>query len=118
MPEGSFGPAWPVGGSLFLLSDRGALVRADAATGAILWSVQLEEYFKENRAEAIVHHGPVLAGGRLWVASSDGLLRAFAPVDGTLLGTVAIPGGAAAPPAVARGVMYVVTGDGRLHAFQ
>jgi len=118
MPEGAFGPAWPVGGALFLLSDRGALVRADAATGALVWTVQLPEYVRENRAEAIAHYGPVLAGGRLWVASSDGLLRAFAPTDGALLGTLAIPGGAAAPPAVARGVMYVVSGDGRLHAFQ
>jgi outer membrane protein assembly factor BamB len=118
MPEGAFGPAWPVGGALFLLSDRGALVRADAATGTVLWTVQLPEYFKENRAEAIAHYGPLLAGGRLWVASSDGLLRAFAPTNGAPLGTVEIPGGAAAPPAVARGVMYVVSRDGRLLAFQ
>jgi outer membrane protein assembly factor BamB len=116
--EGAFGPAWPVGGSVFLLSDRGALVRIDAATGAALWITQLPEYAGRNRREAIAHHGPVLAGGRLWVASADGLLRAFSPVTGALVGSVALPGGAAAPPAIARGVMYVVTRDGRLHAFQ
>ncbi len=116
--EGAFGPAWPVAGSVFLLSDQGALVRVDAETGAILWLTQLPEYFDEDRREAVAHYGPILAGGRLWVASSDGLLRAFAPGSGTLAGTLALPGGAAAPPAVARGVMYVVTRDGRLHAFQ
>jgi outer membrane protein assembly factor BamB len=52
------------------------------------------------------------------VASSDGLLRAFSPSNGAQLGSLALPGGAAAPPAIARGVMYVVTRDGRLHAFQ
>ena len=30
------------------------------------------------------HYGPVLAGGRLWVASSDGVLRGFEPVTGAL----------------------------------
>ncbi len=118
MAEGAFGPAWPVGGAVFLLSDTGALVRVDASTGELVWLTQLPEYPNERRREAIAHHGPVLAGGRLWVASSDGLLRAFAPVNGASLGAVTLPGGAAAPPAIARGVMYVVTRDGRLHAFQ
>ena len=116
--EGAFGPAWPVGGSVFLLSDRGALVRVDAASGALVWSTQLQEYVNEKRREAIAHHGPILAGGRLWVASADGLLRSFSPSTGEPLSTVDLPGGAAAPPALARGVMYVVTRDGRLHAFQ
>jgi outer membrane protein assembly factor BamB len=117
--EGSFGPAWPVGNSVFLVSDLGAVVRVDAATGQVLWSVQLPEYRNERRrANAIPHYGPLLAGGRLWVASGDELLRAFAPETGALLGTVALPAPAAAEPAIARGVMYVVTTDGRLHAFQ
>ncbi len=116
--EGAFGPAWPVAGSVFLLSDQGALVRIDAVTGGLIWLTQLPEYFTEKRIEAVAHHGPLLAGGRLWVASSDGLLRAFSPSDGVLLPSLALPGGAAAPPAIARGVMYVVTRDGRLHAFQ
>lgn len=116
--EGAFGPVWPAGGSIFLLSDEGALVRVDAETGAAFWITRLPEYFDESRREAIAHHGPLLAGGRLWVASSDGFLRAFGPSDGVLVATVPLPGGAAAAPAVARGVMYVVTRDGRLHAFQ
>jgi outer membrane protein assembly factor BamB len=60
----------------------------------------------------------VLAGGRLWVASGDGTLRAFSPSDGAMIVEIALPGGAAAPPAVAGGVLYVVTRDGRLLAFQ
>ena len=116
IPEGSYGPAWPVGGSVFLMSDLGALVRADAATGEIVWAVQLPEYFP-NRGffgrgkpyRAIPYYGPMLAGGRLWVAGGDGLLRAFSPVDGAPLAQVPLPGGAAAAPAVAGGVLYVPT---------
>jgi outer membrane protein assembly factor BamB len=123
--EGSYGPAWPIGNSVFLLSDLGALVRADAATGQELWRVEMPQYFppgglfrRGKPTRAIPYYGPILAGGRLWVASGDGLLRAFSPVNGALLAEVPLPGGAAAPPAVAGGVMYVVSGDGKLLAFQ
>jgi outer membrane protein assembly factor BamB len=125
IPEGSYGPAWPVGSAVYLLSDQGALVRVDAGSGAIVWSRALPELYP-NRGlfgrgkpyRAITYFGPILAGGRLWVASGDGLLRAFNPVDGALLAELPLPGGAAAAPAVAGGVMYVVTRDGRLLAFQ
>ena len=81
------------------MSDVGALVRADAATGEIVWEVQLPEYFP-NRGffgrgkpyRAVPYYGPMLAGGRLWVAGADGLLRAFSPVDGTPLGAGAAAG--------------------------
>lgn len=118
MPEGAFGPAWPVGGSVFLLSDTGALVRVDAASGGVFWTAEMPEYPNAKRKAAIAYYGPTVAGGRVWVASSDGLLRAFSPNDGALLATLEIPGGAAAAPAIARGVMYVVTRTGRLLAFQ
>jgi outer membrane protein assembly factor BamB len=52
------------------------------------------------------------------VASSDGLLRFFSPTDGSLVATAEVPGGAAAQPALAGGVMYVVSANGQLHAFR
>jgi outer membrane protein assembly factor BamB len=52
------------------------------------------------------------------VVSSDGLLRAFDPTDGSLTYSTEIPGGAAAQPAVAGGVLYVVSGKGQLLAFR
>ncbi len=125
MGEGAYGPAWPVGGSLFLMSDEGALVRADAATGRLIWSTQLPSdgpptgiFRRGPPASVITHYGPLLAGGRLWVASGDGLLRSFDPSTGAQLGAVELPGGAGAPPAIAGGVLYVVNRDGQLLAFQ
>lgn len=64
------------------------------------------------------HYGPVLAGGRLFVASSDGVLRVFDPASGTLTGKAEIPGGAASAPAVAGQTLYVVGRDGQLHAYR
>jgi outer membrane protein assembly factor BamB len=117
--EGSYGPVWPVGDSLFLVSDEGALLRIEAATGRVVWRTVLPEYYnEEKRIEAIPHYGPILAGGRLWVAGADENLRSFDPSTGRQLSAVPLPGGAGAPPALAGGVMYIVSRDGQLLAFQ
>ncbi len=121
--QGALGPAWPAGDSVFFVSDRNQLIRLDAATGAQIWSTDLPGYEprrnpNRRRDRSAANHGPILAGGRLWVASTDGGLRAFAPETGALLAEIAVPGGATTRPVVAGGVLYVVSGKGVLHAFR
>jgi outer membrane protein assembly factor BamB len=119
--EGALGPVALGGGSVFLVNDKAELVRLDAETGEVIWAVEMPYFTKDKvkRRKAIyAHYGPVLAGGRVMVASSDGLLRAFDPTDGTLTYTAEIPGGASSQPAVAGGTLYVVGGNGQLHAFR
>ncbi|WP_241557852.1 PQQ-like beta-propeller repeat protein [Falsirhodobacter deserti] len=119
--EGAYGPVAVGGNSVFLVSDEAHLVRLDASTGDTIWSVPMPYYTKENpkRRSAITpHYGPVIAGGRVVVASGDERLRFFDPVNGNLVGEVGLEGGAAAQPAVAGGAIYVVTSDGRIHAFR
>lgn len=122
--EAAYGPVLPAGNALFLINDEAQLVRLDAATGQTVWAVDMPLYLenrpkKENRRTAITaHYGPVLAGGRVVVVSSDGLLRMFNPVDGTMVGGTDIPGGAAAPPALAGGYLFVPGTNGQLHAFR
>lgn len=119
--EGPMGPAWVTGGAVFLVSDRNQLVRLDAETGARVWGVDLP-YFQKARprrqSAVYAHFGPVLAGGRLVVASSDGYLRFFDPVSGALTGTAELPAGAASAPVVAGGVLYVLNKKGQLLAYR
>jgi len=119
--EGALGPVAVAGGSIFLVNDQAELVRLDAETGEVIWAVEMP-YFtndKVRRRKGIyAHYGPVLAGGRIMVVSSDGLLRVFDPTNGNLTHTTEIPGGASTQPAVAGGVLYVVGGNGQLHAFR
>jgi outer membrane protein assembly factor BamB len=117
--EGAYGPVWPVGGSVFVVTDESRLKRLDASDGSEIWSVDLPVYKREKkRRDAYVHYGPILAGGRLIVASSDGGLRSFDPETGAALGQVDIPGGAASQPAIVGGVLYILSGNGQLVAFQ
>ena len=120
--EAAYGPVWPASGSVFLMSDRNRLLRLDAATGTRVWAraLPLHTTTRERAREQIVaHYGPLLAGGRLVVASGDGVLRSFDPVDGAPLARQELAGGGAASgPIVAGRTLYVVTRDGTLRAFR
>ena len=65
------------------MSDNSQLVRLDAASGNVVWKADLPYYLPvrkdKHRRDIYVHYGPLLAGNRLIVASSDGELRAFDP---------------------------------------
>lgn len=121
--EGVYGgPVAAFGNAVFLVSDENRLIRLDAASGQRVWAIDLPFYEKTRRAgrrrDIHVQYGPVLAGGRLRIASSDGVLRSFDPATGALVAEAQIPGGAASSMAVAGGVLYLVSGNGQLLAFR
>lgn len=119
--DGALGPVWPAGGSVFAVTDRNELVRLDAETGTRIWGTRLPFFVREDRrrrVEIVAHYGPVIAGGRVLVASNDGLLRSFDPVSGALTGTVEVPGGATTNPVIAGGTLYLVSRNGVLHAIR
>ena len=120
--EGATGPVWVERGSVFLVSDEAELVRLDALNGQRIWAVGLPAFVpvqnERRKRDVFAHFGPVLAGGRLWVASGDGRLRGFDPVDGSLDHSAELPGGASTRPIVVDGTMYLVSADGQLQAFR
>ncbi len=119
--EGALNPALVVGGSVFVVNDENRLVRLDAGSGEVIWAVDMPYWTTDKlpkRKGIVAQFGPVLAGGRLVVASSDGQLRLFDPTSGALVGGAEIPGGAASSVALAGGVLYVMGGNGQLHAFR
>lgn len=119
--EGAIDTVLPVGGSVFLISDRNELVRLSADTGERVWGTRLPDFVKDRpgrQSEVFAHHGPILAGGRLIVASSDEVMRSFDPVSGTLTGVTEVPSGASTAPVVAGQTLYVVSRKGQLLAYR
>ncbi len=117
--EGAMGPVWPAGNAVFLVNDLNQLVRLDASTGDPVWRVDLPQTEQSNRKRVkAASYGPILAGGRLIVASSLGNLLQYDPASGVLVGSTAIAGGAASNPVVAGGALYVISKEGQLLAFR
>ncbi len=119
--EGAVDTVWAAGNSLFLISDRSQLVRLNSADGSIVWAQDLPGFVKDKprrRGPIVAHYGPIVAGGRIVIASNDGYLRFYNPVDGTLVNRVEVPGGATTAPVVAGQTLYVVSTKGDLHAFR
>ncbi|MEO3413882.1 PQQ-binding-like beta-propeller repeat protein [Roseovarius sp. CAU 1744] len=119
--DGALNPVWPAGDSVFMISDRNELMRLSAEDGTKIWGEELPFFTKDRprrQAEIFAHHGPIIAGGNLIVASSDGQLRLFDPASGALRRSVSMPGGATTNPVVAGRTLYVVTTKGQLAAFR
>ena len=119
--EGTYSPVWPSGDSVFLVSDQNELLRLDRETGDRIWGVELPYYTRRKltkRDGIYAHFGPMLAGGRLLVASGDGQIRSYDPASGALLGTTDLKGGAASAPVIVNGTLYVMTAKGQLAAFR
>ncbi len=119
--EGAVDPVWPVGNSVFLISDRSQLVRLNSTDGTIVWAKDLPGFIKDKprkRGAIYANYGPIMAGSRVIVATNDGYLRFYNPTDGTLINRVEVPGGATTAPVVAGQTLYVVSTKGELHAFR
>lgn len=120
--QGAAGSILPVGrNDLFTITDQNQLMRLSAKNGSVIWSKQLPMFLNDaekKRADIVVHHGPILAGGRLLVASNDGVLRQFSLTDGNEMDSISVSGGAASNPIVVDEVLYVVTAKGELAAFR
>lgn len=119
--DGAVGAVWPAGDSVFAITDLNELVRLDASDGKRIWGTPLPKFVKtkpRKQSEFFAHNGPIIAGGRVIVASNDGKLRSFDPTNGALVGTTEIPNGATTAPVVAGGTLYVVSRKGQLHAFR
>ncbi|MEH6645382.1 PQQ-like beta-propeller repeat protein [Sulfitobacter sp.] len=119
--EGATGPVWPIAGSIFAVSDLNELLRLDASDGSRIWGTPLPNFTKtkpKRQGTIFTHHGPIVAGGRVIVASGDGILRSFDPVNGALVASAEIPGGATTAPVVASRTLYVVSANGQLLAYR
>ncbi|MCB1359425.1 MAG: PQQ-binding-like beta-propeller repeat protein [Maritimibacter sp.] len=116
--EGAQGTMAVAGGSVYFVNDQARLVRLSAQDGDKIWEVDLPRYEKADKPRKLKTifpaYGPVFAGGRLWVASGDGLLRSYNPADGALIGSVALPAGAASRPIALAGMLMLMTTQGNL----
>lgn len=110
---------WAVGDWVFAVTVEAELVALTRADGKIRWVSQLERWDNvKKKTGGIEWFGPVLAGDRLFLVSSDSRMITVSPTTGETLSTAKLKAQAYLPPVVANGVLYILTDDGTLTAYR
>ena len=116
---GARNAVWIDGTSVYLVSDNAELRRLASNDGGSVWATTLAEYRDpEDREDAIAYGGPVLAGGKLILTSSEGRVMSFDPATGEQVGETPVSGLSGLGPVVAGGTVYVMTKEGGLVALR
>ena len=110
---------WVAGEWVFVVSDDAKLLCVNRANGKVRWITQLPGFRNEKKkAGPISYRGPVLAGGRLILASSEGTLINVDPTNGGFQSQTNIRSSVNLSPIVANQTLYILDDDGRLRAFR
>jgi outer membrane protein assembly factor BamB len=116
---GSLSPVWVAGDTLFAVTTEPRVLRLDVRDGATLWAQSLDGFEDmEDRTDPITWAGPVLAGGKVWLTSSDGRLLSFDGESGVPEAVIEMPDGSVTGPIAAGGTIYVLTDGGDLLAYR
>lgn len=112
---------WVAGDFIYAVTIDAELLCLSRRDGKVKWIRQLRRY-EDPKAKTkkgiITWYGPVLAGDRLLLASTDERLFAVSPYTGDLIGQVSLPDKASVAPVVSDGTLYVVTDDAQLIAYR
>jgi outer membrane protein assembly factor BamB len=110
---------WVAGDWVFVVTDDAKLIALARSNGKIRWINQLPRYqhVKSKKGE-IDYVGPILAGGRLIVAGSNGVLVNVDPDNGSFQSQTNVGAGISLSPIVANSMLYVLDDKGKLVAFR
>ncbi len=104
---------------IFALTDDARMLAIARASGKIRWISQLAQYDDpEDKEGPIFWTGPVLAGGNLWAASTEGEVYKMSVGEGSASLYRDLKTPVSLPPIVANQTLYILDDSGRIHAFR
>ena len=106
------------GNHAFIVTDTNKLVAINRRAGGIKWVMDLGQHSIDDEDEPVRWYGPVLAGDRLMLVSSDGYAASINPYQGKRLSLVKLADGISVPPIVSGQRLYFLTDSGRVIAYQ
>ncbi len=106
---------WVAGEVVYAVSVDGVLAAFDRNTGNVYWVSQLRRFRnEENRQGRVAWAGPIMIGGRLVLANSEGDVVAVTPENGRTVATAEVDQAVFIPPISASNQIYLVTDEARL----
>lgn len=108
-----------VGDWVFVVTDKARLFAITRATGKVRWISELPAWRKPKKKTGPIRwHGPILAGNKLILVSTEGALVFADPATGKVQNERDLDHGVSLAPIVADNMLYVLTDEGRLIAFR
>lgn len=102
---------WVAGDYIFVLTSDNQLIALSRANGAIYWVQKIDD---DNKS---YFHGPILAGGRLILAGTDGRVLEVAPETGKIINEWDSGKTISITPIVAGDALYILDDNGTLSAY-
>ncbi len=99
---------WPAGDLVYVVDVNGVLMAFDRRDGKVRWLTELPQASRWS--------GPVLASGRLWLASTSGAVVSVDAKTGNIATQRDVDSAISIAPIVASGRMFVLTDKARLLA--
>jgi outer membrane protein assembly factor BamB len=110
---------WLAGDFIYILSGENKLICMAKAEGLIVWVAELRNYEDmEDQEGLIIWSGPALAGDRLILTGSHGVVLSISPYTGRLLGRMEMPDPVRIEPIVAGDTIYILTDEADLIALR
>ncbi len=106
---------WVVGNYIFVMTIDHKLIALGRETGSVSWISDLKPHLKDSGE---FWTGPLLASGRLILASSGGQILEVSADDGTIIRTTKAEGNVTIPPVISNGRLYILSNNGKLTAYK
>lgn len=104
---------------VFTLTDDAQLLCIARTTGKVRWLKQLRRYRNaKKKKNEIFWVGPVLAGNRLWLTNTAGVIETADVADGSTRVFTELGSRVSLPPVVANNTIYFLDDSGRISAFR
>ena len=110
---------WVAGDWVFVVTDEARVVAMARTTGKVRWINELPRWDNPKGKKGLIYYsGPILAGGRLILAGSNGVMINIDPDNGSFQSQTNVGAGVSVPPVVAGGTLYILDDKGRLTAYR
>jgi len=104
---------------IFTLTSDARLLAIARETGRVRWVTQLDRWKNsKKRTGPIFWVGPVLAGNKLWIASSEGIVDSVDVETGTPTEFTDLHDSVSLGPIVANGTLYILDDSGKITAWR